>query len=88
MAKIASRGIVQVSSDIPYGEIVERTEGYNCSDIYALLEKVQENSILRGCNTGEKSILKKDFDDALEAITSSVQRADIEKLMEWTNENN
>ena len=88
MAKIISKGIVKVSEDIPYDSIVERTEGFNCSDIANLMDKVEEISIRRGFKTGEKSIVKEDFDEAFSEITSSVQRADIEKLMEWTNENN
>ena len=88
MAKIISKGIVKVSEDIPYDTVVDRTEGFNCSDITNLMDKVEEISIRRGFKTGEKSILKEDFDEAFAEITSSVQKADIEKLMEWTNENN
>lgn len=87
-AKIMEKGVVSVSADIPYEEIVEKTEGFNCSDITNLLDKIEEISIIRGVKTGVKSIVAEDFDKALEEIRSSVQRADIEKLMEWTDENN
>ena len=88
LAKIIAKGIVEVADDIPYDTIVEKTEGYNCSDITNLMDKVEELSIRRSFKSGEKSITKEDFEDALNEVTSSVQRADIEKLMEWTNENN
>ena len=88
LAKIIAKGIVEVADDIPYDTIVEKTEGYNCSDITNLMDKVEELSIRRSFKSGEKSITKEDFDNALNEVTSSVQRADIEKLMEWTNENN
>ncbi len=88
LSKIAKKGIVKVAEDIPYEEIVEKTEGFNCSDISNLLDKIEELSIIRGIRTGEKSILKEDFDKALEEVKSSVQRDDIEKLQEWTAENN
>ena len=68
--------------------LLEKTEGFNCSDITNLLDKIEEISIIRGVKTGVKSIVAEDFDKALEEIRSSVQRADIEKLMEWTDENN
>ncbi len=88
LAKLMGQGVVKVSADIPYEEIVEKTEGFNCSDITNLLDKIEEISIIRGIKTGEKVILKEDFDKAFEEIKSSVQKADIEKLMEWTDENN
>lgn len=88
IAKIMAQGLVSVSGDIQYEEIVEKTEGFNCSDIANLLDKIEEISIIRGVKTGVKSIIPQDFDEALEEIKSSVQRADIEKLMEWTDENN
>ncbi|MBO7177925.1 MAG: ATP-binding protein, partial [Clostridia bacterium] len=77
IAKIMAQGLVSVSGDIQYEEIVEKTEGFNCSDIANLLDKIEEISIIRGVKTGVKSIIPQDFDEALEEIKSSVQRADI-----------
>ena len=88
MTKIEKKGVVTVSSDIPYDVIVERSEGFNCSDISNLMDKVEEISIRRRLKTGEKIILAEDFALALEGFASSVQEEDLEKLAEWTNENN
>lgn len=88
MSKIAKQGVVQVSDDIPYNEIVDKTEGFNCSDISNLLDTIEEISIIRGVKTGKKTIIKNDFDKAFETVKSSVQKDDIEKLITWTNENN
>lgn len=88
ISKIISKGVVKVSDSISYDSIVRRTEGFNCSDIANLLDRVEEISIFRGVKTGEKCILEEDFDKAFGDITSSVQRADIDSLMKWTKENN
>ena len=88
LAKLEAKGVVKLASDIDYDGIVSKTEGFNCSDITNLMDKVEELSISRGVRTGEKSILAADFERAFEEITSSVQRDDIEKLMDWTKENN
>ncbi len=80
--KISEKGVVNVDSiDVPL--IVEKTMGFNGSDMTNLLDRVEEISALRGINTGEKSINQNDFLSALDQVTSSVQREDIEKLLEW-----
>ena len=86
--KIAQKGVVKVDESINPKEIVAKTNGFNGSDMTNLLDKVEEMSILRSLETGDKIILQKDFDNALEKITSSVQKEDIEKLMDWKKENN
>lgn len=85
--KIAEKGIVLIDDDIDVDAIVEKTNGYNGSDITNLLDRVEEISALRGIKTGNKLLSQADFDNALSEITSSVQRDDIEKLLKWKNEN-
>lgn len=87
LGKIKDKGIVKVTDDIDVDKIVESTEGFNGSDMTNLMDKVEELSILRGIELGEKSIGENDFDKALEEVTSTVQREDIEKLMDWKSEN-
>ena len=86
--KIAEKGIVLIDDDIDVDAIVEKTNGYNGSDITNLLDRVEEISALRGIKTGNKLLSQADFDNALSEITSSVQRDDIEKLLKWKSENN
>lgn len=85
--KIAEKGIVLIDDDIDVDAIVEKTNGYNGSDITNLLDRVEEISALRSIKTGNKLLSQADFDNALSEITSSVQRDDIEKLLKWKNEN-
>ena len=85
--KIKNKAIVKISDDIDINLIVERTEGYNCSDITNLMDRLEEISILRSLDTCEKYICMSDFDKALSEISSSVQREDIVKLTEWANTN-
>ncbi len=80
--KITEKGVVNVDLiDIPL--IVEKTMGFNGSDMTNLLDRVEEISALRGIDTGEKYINQSDFLKALDQVSSSVQREDIEKLLEW-----
>ena len=67
--------------------IVFRTNGFNGSDMTNFLDRVEEISALRGIESKEKTLLQDDFDLALEQISSSVQRDDIEKLMAWKGDN-
>ena len=84
--KIEQKGVVKIDGvDVPY--IVERTNGFNGSDMTNLMDRVEEISALRGMETSEKAITQEDFTAALEQITSSVQKEDIEKLLEWKNSN-
>ncbi len=84
--KIRSLGIVNVE-DIPVDDIVERTNGFNGADMTALLDRAEEISALNGMKSGEKVLSVQDFEKALENISSSVQKEDIEKLMAWKKEN-
>ena len=88
LEKIRNKGVVKVNDDINIPHIVEATNGFNGADMTNLLDRVEELSALRGIKTGEKSINQKDFDDALLEITPSVQKEDIEKLLEWKDNNN
>jgi SpoVK/Ycf46/Vps4 family AAA+-type ATPase len=51
------------------------------------MDTLEEISIIRGVRTGRKFIEQADFDTALEEIKTTVQRDDIEKLMDWKGEN-
>lgn len=87
LKKLGEKGVVKILDDINVDEITEKVEGYNCSDISNLLDAIEESSILRGIRTGEKYVGMEDFEKGLEEIKSSVQRDDIERLMEWKGEN-
>ena len=87
MEKIRKKGVVTVAGDIDYAAIVEKTEGFNGSDMSEMLDKIEENSILRSISTGMKAISQIDFDAVLADMTSSVQKSDIENLLEWKKQN-
>ena len=87
LKKLEQRGVVKVSESLNIAEIVDNTNGFNGSDMTNLLDRVEEISALRGIQTGDKSILQEDFENALNDITSSVQKEDIEKLLEWKKAN-
>ena len=77
--KIKKKGAVVVSEDIDIGKIIAATEGFNGADMGNLLDEVQEISILRSVKTGEKVISQTDFDMALQKVTTSVQKSDLQK---------
>ncbi|MBQ8358160.1 MAG: AAA family ATPase [Clostridia bacterium] len=85
--KIRKRGIVSVSDEIDVPAIVEATNGYNCSDISGLMNRIEEISVLRGVKTGSKVILPDDVTAALQDVRSSVQSEDIQRLKAWRDEN-
>ena len=85
--KIRQRGIVAVAEDIDVKDVAARTNGFNGADMTNLLDRIEEISITRSLLTGEKSITKADFDQALSDTHSSVQTDDIIKLKEWRAEN-
>lgn len=87
MEKIVKKGVVEVREDVNVENLAENTNGYNCSDISNLLDRIEEISIIRGIKTGEKYIADEDFATALSEIHSSVQADDIQKLREWREEN-
>ncbi len=87
LKKIADKGIVKIAEDVDTDAVVGGTNGFNGSDMTNFLDRVEEISALRAIRTGEKSITAQDFEVALEQITSSVQRDDIEKLLAWKKEN-
>ena len=84
--KIREKGVVTVH-EIDVDKIVEKTNGFNGSDMTNLLDRIEEISIVRSLHTGEKYIGDEDFDRALEDIHSSVQTEDLVKLREWRSEN-
>lgn len=85
--KILKKGVVQVNDDVNIEALAESTNGFNCSDITNLLDRIEEISIIRGIKTGEKYISDEDFAAALTEIHSSVQADDIQKLKDWREEN-
>ena len=87
LVKLKERGIVNVEDDIDISAIVDKTNGFNGSDMTNLLDRVEELSALRSIESGEKCLNNADFMKALGQITTSVQREDIEKLLQWKEEN-
>ena len=81
------QGLVTVNEDVDLQAIVDRTNGFNGSDITNLLDRVDEISAIRALNNGIKCICMDDFDNALLEIQSTVQSEDIEKLLEWKDKN-
>lgn len=87
LVKLKERGIVTVEDDIDISAIVDKTNGFNGSDLTNFLDRVEELSALRSIESGEKCLNNADFMKALGQITTSVQREDIEKLLQWKEEN-
>ncbi|MGM9609416.1 MAG: ATP-binding protein, partial [Eubacteriales bacterium] len=85
--KIAQKGVVEIREDWQPEEVVEKTEGFNGADMTNLMDKIEEISIIRGIQGGEKYICGADFDAALESVSKTVQRADIERLKKWEADN-
>ena len=85
--KIQQGGIVEIRGYIDVNDIVEKTNGFNCADISNLLRNVEDVSIERAYNSGEKYICQADFNTVLGKIHSTVQAADIERLKAWREEN-
>lgn len=88
LKKVGGKGVVKISDDIRIDDIVAATEGFNGSDMTNLMDKIEEISILRGIQTSAKYIVNADFENALKEISSTVQKDDIEKLMQWKADNN
>ena len=86
--KIKEIGQVDIADDIDLDYIVDKTNGFNCSDVTNLLSVVEELSMRRAFeNEGDKKICNDDFRTALKSVNSSVQRDDIIKLKEWRRVN-
>ncbi len=85
--KVRDKGIVKIEDDVDIASIVEKTNGFNGSDITNLLDRIDEISAIRGVRIGVKCIVAADIDKAFEEIHSSVQTDDIEKLMQWKESN-
>lgn len=81
--RIKNNNIVEISEDIDYEYIVEKTEGFNGADIANLIEEVQEYSIMRSIETNKKIICFDDFLVALNKIVPSVNKDDLLKYQEW-----
>lgn len=86
--KIKEKGIVTLNDDIDIDLIVEKTKGFNGSDMTNLLDKIEEISIIRNSITQLKYICMDDVNKSLSEIHSSVQIEDIEKLTKWKEKNN
>ena len=87
LSKISEIGTVSISNDIDFDKILELTNDFNGADMAYLLDEVQQISIDRASEIGEKYICQNDFDVALEKVTSSVQPNDIKKITEWRENN-
>lgn len=86
--KLKANGVVKIYDDVNVETLVEKTNGFNGSDITNLLDRIEEISILRGAKSGAKFICQSDLDEALSEIHFSVQLDDIKKLVEWKDQNN
>ena len=87
LTKISEIGTVSISNDIDYDKILDLTNDFNGADMAYLLDEVQQISIDRASEMGEKIICQNDFDVALEKVTSSVQPNDIKRINEWREKN-
>lgn len=81
------KGIVSISDDIDVESFVQNTNGYNGSDIVNVLDRIDEISASRALDSGCKIITNYDIIQALHECSSSVQREDIERLLEWKEQN-
>ena len=80
---------VPLADDIDINVLIEKTEGYNGSDIVELCEVCKNMPIERGIEKGSidnEYITQDDIDYALEKVHSSVQLSDIRKLEEFQKE--
>lgn len=84
--KIRNNGVVELR-DIDVDIIVEKTNGFNGSDISNLLNHIQDRSFIRAYKEKAKYITMEDVMDGLENVHSTVQADDIVKLKEWKCEN-
>ena len=87
LMNLKKMGIVEVADDIDLDSIVQRTAGFNGSDIDELFNTLEEDSAVRGTEVGRKYINMADFEELFKKVRSSVQRDDIEKLMAWKTAN-
>ena len=85
--KINKKGLVKVLDDIDMDAVIDKTRGFNGSDVTNFLDRIEELSILRSINGGDKIICGEDFEKAISEIHSSVQSEDLIKLKEWRQEN-
>ena len=81
------KGIVSLSDDIDVESFVQNTNGYNGSDIVNVLDRIDEISASRALDSGCKIITNYDIIQALSECSSSVQHEDIERLLEWKEQN-
>ena len=79
--------ITKWDKDIDVDLIVEKTNGFNGSDISNLLNHIQDRSFIRAYKEKAKYITMDDVLDGLENVHSTVQADDIEKLQSWKCEN-
>ena len=78
---------IPLNDKIDYDYLVEKTDGFNCSDITHLVEKAKSLALKREKNGGSAGVTMGDFEEALKVCRSSVIRSDIEKIMAWREEN-
>lgn len=78
---------IPVNDKIDYPYLIEKTEGFNGSDITHLVGKAKRIALKREKDGGVAGVTMNDFEEALKVCRSSVMRSDIEKLMAWRDEN-
>lgn len=65
-------------------EIARLTEGYNAADIVSFCETLKDGAIDRTIALGQQSrITREDLDEVVRKVHSSVQKKDIEQIMNW-----
>ncbi len=78
---------IPLNSKIDYDYLVDKTDGFNGSDIAHLVGKAKNLALKREKSGGVGGVTMEDFEEALKVCHSSVMKSDIEKLMAWRNEN-
>ena len=74
--------------DIDLDALAQRCEGYNCSDVNYLVERVKRLPFDRAKRSHqEERVTMEDFEEAFKKCRSSVAKSDIEKVMAWRKEN-
>lgn len=78
---------IPLNDKIDYPYLIDKTDGFNCSDITHLVEKAKSLALKREKKGGAAGVTMDDFEEALKVCRSSVMRSDIEKLVAWRDEN-
>lgn len=78
---------IPLNDKIDYPYLIDKTDGFNCSDIAHLVGKAKRIALKREKKGGAAGVTMSDFNEALKVCRSSVIRSDIEKILAWQSEN-